>query len=85
MRRCWVWQVIPEHADETIRDLCAETAVQRKALKHLNSLLEEKVLVVQRLTGRECRNGIEGELGILNTETSYVADDASLLVILQPT
>jgi hypothetical protein len=39
----------------------------------------------RRLTGRKRRNSIEGELGVLNAETCYVADDASLPMVLDST
>jgi hypothetical protein len=67
MCRRWVWKVVPQHRNEAIRDLCTQAAVGGQPLQHLNAIFEEELLVIERLSRCQSRDGFEREPCIFET------------------
>lgn len=57
-------EVIPQHADEFVRNCLAQTTVARKPLEDLDSMFQHQVLVVHWCTGGDGRNGLRPVVSI---------------------
>lgn len=79
MGGCWMWQIIPKHGYEAVRYFGTEAAVGWQALEHLHALLEQKLLVIERLPRRQCRNSFKCKFSVLHTHALEVFHDRGFL------
>lgn len=71
-------EIVPQHGNEAIGNLCAQPTVQRETLKHLDTVLQHEVFVVYRVARSQGSDRLNSEFSVLEAEGSEVARDGSL-------
>lgn len=58
-------EIVPQHGNEAIGNLCAQPTVQRETLKHLDTVLQHELFIVDRVARSQGGDGFNSKFGVL--------------------
>lgn len=58
-------EIVPQHGNEAIGNLCAQPTVQWETLKHLDAVLQHELFVVDRVARSQSGDCFNSKFGVL--------------------